>query len=104
MLQVIHFHNLLMFTVCLQHIEFNDVWSDYQQAFDTGRLTIPIQLKTTFSTEAASAISRSPKQGEPSLCSIEVSQTEEAVVELTACIPQGDNNVLQENNICKKVT
>ena len=78
----------------LQHVTFDDVWSNYQQALDEGRLSIPITLANRgLGKPGPSEVDST----EDKLCIVNVEQNDEYKVDLVAMLsPPGDEQNVQQ--------
>ncbi|XP_072026894.1 uncharacterized protein [Amphiura filiformis] len=91
-----------------QFIQFDNVWSGYQEALTLGRLSIPFQLRTTSAT--TSTVGSTVEQTDSPICRMEVKQMEDAIIELVANIPNEGRDQrklvsrqITEEEICKEI-
>ena len=78
----------------LQHVTFDDVWTNYQQALDEGRLSIPITLTNRGLGKPGP---REVDSTQDKLCIVNVAQNDEYEVDLVAILqPPGDEQKAQQ--------
>ena len=72
-----------------QHVTFDNIWSNYQQALDGGSLSIPITLtKRVPSKPGPSEVDSSQDK----LCTVNIAQNDEYEIDLVAILPSAEGD------------
>ena len=86
-----------------QHIAFDNVWSNYQEALDAGSLSIPLTLTTKAPTTHEEHLEEAGLS-QDKLCTVNVAQHYEYAIDLVATLPSATTKDGQESHqIVKEV-